>query len=72
MIKESRQGSITRKCKHHAAVACKAEEATVPDTENDDAYQTEGAVLAENVNEYLENRLTIILGRIYRSSKILN
>lgn len=72
MVKEVWQGSITGKCKHHAAVACKAKEAAMPDTEDDDAYQTEGAGLAENVDAYLENRLTVVLGWIYRSSEILN
>lgn len=72
VIEEARQSAIAREGEHHPAVAGHAEEAAVPDADDDEGDQDEGAVGAEDVHEDLEDGLAVVGGRVDRVVEVLD
>ena len=61
-VEEVREGAVAREAEHHAGVAGEAEEAAVPDADDDEDEEHGCAGFAEDVEEDLEDRLAVGAG----------
>ena len=54
---ERGQAAVAGEAEHHAGIRCQGEEAGVPDADDDEGHECDGAFVAEDVDQDLRYRL---------------